>query len=277
MRDVAMLGHMRVWQPGQKAGDLDPLLVNVRTGEFRRVPCQWVGAPDGAFSQDRSRVWVTAMDIGSGGQGLVLREIDLRTGETRPVGGKLATAGMNLSPRLSRDGQLLLFSHFETRLDKMLASIVTAKLATNEEQVVITGDVALASWAEGNRIVFEKREYPDPSKPAKADIRITDLQGNQRKIVDGRFPVVLADGVTLLYCDNQKQWTLCDLEGKNPRLLGDGMKEYSFPAPAPDGQRMLMIHYGGAGSAPVPTIVKLSDGSVTPLRLGPGLWTIPTW
>jgi hypothetical protein len=61
-----------------------------------------------------------------------------------------------------------------------------------------------------------------------------------------------------------------------PEIRADGLKGYGFPAPAPDGQRLLMRHFE-PGQAPVPVVLPIDVGQGRPATTAPGLWAMPAW
>jgi Tol biopolymer transport system component len=104
-----------------------------------------------------------------------------------------------------------------------------------------------------------------------------DMAGKIKVLIPGSSPVPLADGKTILFEDQDaRTWHLCDLDGGNVRRCGDGLKGYGFPAPAPDGQRVIMMKFNG-NKGPRPILLNLGESEGKPITDAPGLWTTPVW
>jgi hypothetical protein len=71
-------------------------------------------------------------------------------------------------------------------------------------------------------------------------------------------------------------WNTCDLTGQNVKLFAGGLKGYGFPAPAPDGKRILMMHFS-PGQLPQPTILKIGESQGNVITKVGGLWGEPAW
>ena len=72
------------------------------------------------------------------------------------------------------------------------------------------------------------------------------------------MPFSLAPRGRILYKTDNKTsaWMTCDLEGKNPEQIMDGLPKFSFPAVSPDGNKILIMKFGG-DMGPRPSIVDL--------------------
>jgi hypothetical protein len=91
------------------------------------------------------------------------------------------------------------------------------------------------------------------------------------------MPVALADGRRILFKDPQAgTWHTCNLDGQDEKPYADGLKGYGFPAPAPDGRRLLMMHFQ-PGQGPVPVVLPIDAGQGRPATTAPGLWAMPAW
>jgi hypothetical protein len=124
------------------------------------------------------------------------------------------------------------------------------------------------------------RESADPSDVSRArtdTIARMDLQGRVTKIRQGSSPVLLNDGKTILFEESKSRtWHTCDLEGGNVKLYAGGLPGYGFPSPAPDGKRIIMMHFLPA-KAPIPMILPLGDSKGEPAMTSQGLWAMPAW
>src|SRR5438874_1327530 len=76
--DLIMFGYVPGWNPSYGKYDSDASLVNMRTGEIRRLPYPMGGTLPGCFSKDRRSVYISGVVLGEASLGLF--EIDLQTG-----------------------------------------------------------------------------------------------------------------------------------------------------------------------------------------------------
>jgi len=278
--DLLMISHNESWQPGMKSGDSDGCLLDVRTGRYRRIPFQGIATLPGCFIKDRSRVIVSGLDESTG----TLRpyEIDLKTGDNRALGGDALAGGNSLMPALSPDGKKIALIHKKPEGRPLDSQIYLINLKSGDAKPLgIPGDTAFLSWlADGQGLLLLKRESADPSNRA---LPLTDviarlgMDGQTTRLLEGTMPVVLNDGKTVLFEGSHGQgWQTCDLNAKNVRRFSNGLAEYGFPSPAPDGKRILWMHFI-RGTAPVPTIIPLGADSGKPVTKAPGLWSLPSW
>jgi len=275
--DLVMFGHCRGWRVGMKDADTDTCLMNLKTGEMRRVPYRGPISATGCFLEPRTRVVVSGMDVENGA--LSLFEVDLRTGANRRLGGELLTGGHTLMPAASRDGTKVaaLFNDFSAG---MLASqVVVIDVKTGKAtKIGKPMDTAFLSWLpDTGGLILITREFVAYDKPAKATVARMSLDGTITPIVRGNEPVLLADGKTILFeGDDDRLWRTCDLAGQNVKLFADGLRGYGSPSPSPPGDRILWSrvdpHVG-----PRPVILKIGSTTPTPAVTGPGLWLYPTW
>jgi hypothetical protein len=66
------------------------------------------------------------------------------------------------------------------------------------------------------------------------------------------------------------------LRAQSVKLFGDGLKGYGFASPAPDGKRMLMMHYQ-PDKLPDGVIIPIGQSSGQIITTADGLWAMPTW
>ncbi len=283
--DLLMIGHNAGWQPGMKSGDTDGRLLDVRTGRYRRIPFQGIATVPGCFLKDRSRVVVSGLDDTSGTLGLY--EIDLKTGENRRLGGDALAGGNSLMPALSPDGKTIAVIHKKPEgrpLDSQIYLIDLSRIGLKGGDARPLGkpaDVAFLSWPpDGQGLLLLKRESADPSNltlPSTDTIARLGLDGRTTRLLEGSMPVVLNDGKTVLFEDTKtRSWQTCDLAGKNVQPFANGLADYLFPSPGPDGKRILWMHFV-RGAAPVPTLIPIGETSGKPVVPAPGLWSLPCW
>jgi hypothetical protein len=275
--DLLLIGHSGFWRPGMPAQDTDGRLLNVKTGRYRRIAFRGAITMPGCFTRGRTRVVVTGVNTMTGVMGLY--EIDLKTGENRQLGGDLLATGFSLFPSLSPDGKTVAVLHKDASGGILDAQICLVDLATgNAKPLGEPRDTGPLCWfPDGKALVIVDRKSVDVSKPAIGTICRLDLDGRITKLCPGSSPVVLGDGKRILFQDQtSRTWKTCDLVGGDVKLYADGMKGCAFPAPSPDGKRLLMMHFR-SGQGPEPLIFPLEHSEGTPATTAPGLWTSPAW
>ncbi len=234
----------------------------------------------GCFSKDRLSVIVSAMDPTTSVMGLY--QINLRTGENKRLGGTALATGITMGAALSPDGTRVVVSHKDGNESILRWRIAVVNLQTNETKLIGEAmDVAFLSWApDGQSIVLLRREdNGDPNKVPDSTIVRMDLSGNLTPVRRGRDPVVLGDGRILFLDTSDSLWKTCAITGEDVKTVGDGLKDYFFPSPSPDGKRLMMMHKNTSTPTAAPTaeIIDLATGAATPLKLPAGLWTMPSW
>jgi hypothetical protein len=126
--------------------------------------------------------------------------------------------------------------------------------------------------------VLITREYDsDQNKPSVDTIARMDLNGRVTAIRKGSMPVVLNPYNRIAFKDNSdSRWKVCDLNGKELAVIGDGLKGGIFPTVSPEGKRLIImrtIEHKGQ----IPHEVDIAKGVTTPLDLGQGFWMYPAW
>ena len=275
--DLVMIGHSPLWRPGTPAHDTEGRLLDLKSGRYRRIPFQGAQVLPGCFLAGRTRVAVSGLDATSDDGGLGLYEVDLKTGANRRLGGALLTGGFTLFPVLSPDGKTLAVLHkgaAEHRLDSQIC-LVDVQTGT-ARRLGEPHDMAFPSWLPDGRGLILLVRVPDVAKNRLIDtIARLDLDGKLTNLREGSMPVVLGDGRRILF-KHSDTWHTCNLDGKDVKPYADSLKGYGFPAPAPDGKRILMMRFE-TGKAPVPLVLPI-DGSIgKPATTAPGLWAMPGW
>lgn len=276
--DLLMIGHSPMWRPGVESHNTEGVLFDLKTGRSRRIPFRGAQVIPGCFLADRTRVAVSGVDPTDEAM-LGLYEIDLKTGANRKLGGKLLAAGIALFPVLSPDGKTLAVVHKgpdERQLDSRLCLV---DVKSGEARPLGTPhDMAFPSWLpDGSGLVLLIR-VPEFARNHLVDTIVRmDLDGKITTLREGSMPVVLGDGRRILFRNSRSNdWRTCDLEGHDEKPYADGLKGYAFPAPAPDGKRILMMHFQ-EGSGPVPKILPIDASRGKPASSTAGLWALPSW
>lgn len=274
-RDLIMFSHNNQWQPGSKAGDCDSVLYNIVTGSVRRVPVKGAPSAPGCFLRDRTQVVVSTMT--ESGIGLV--EVDLKTGANRFIAPESLGGANTLMPVLSPDGKRLAVVQMAPTTHVLDVQLQVVDLEKDQAQPIgKPTDIAFVSWLpDAKGFVLVRREIVAWDKPELATIGKMDLEGNFTDLRKGGDPLLLADGKTILFQEQEDRiWKVCDLEGKNVAAFHGGLKGYGFPSLSPDGKRLAMVKFDPQ-KGPQPILVGIDDGKEQPLPRLPGLWTTPAW
>jgi hypothetical protein len=283
--DVAMIGHCRAWQPGAEAYDADVVLLNVKTGAISRVPFQFgIGLP-GCFSRDRSKAYLAGVVAAEGSAGLF--EIDLLDGVNRQLAaGQLR--GLPMFPVLSPDGQTLAVVEAAPGMnaagspdnaDLLKSQIFLVDVQTGDARPLGEPlDTAFISWLpDASGLLLITRRYESRDKPSSDSLARLNMDGTLTELRPGSRPALVQNGTKIMYEDkDQQKWYTCDLTGENPVLVGDGLSGFGFPAPSPQGDRVLMMRFGQP-AGPRPHVVDVRTGHAQPMPVGKGLWTMPVW
>ncbi len=140
-------------------------------------------------------------------------------------------------------------------------------------------DSANLSWLpEGDGLVLVSRAAKDFDKPSEGTVCRMNLQGEVTRLRKGNMPFSLAPKARILYLDDdgESSWMTCDLEGKNPERVLNGLPHFNFPAVSPNGGKLLIMKFGGE-NGPQPNVVDLDMKQTTPIPVEKGFWGMPVW
>lgn len=274
--DLVMIKHSGIWQPGQPASDLEARILNVKTGDCRRVPYQGPLCSPICFSPDRKRVYVGGVVFGNPGMSLI--EIDLETLNHRRLGLPLLDRGFVLFGAMSPDGKMLVVPQAGVSERAVDQQLVLVDVASGKAKPLGRPlDCAPPSWLpDGSGVVLISRKYQGIDQVSEGFVSRMDLDGHLTPLVQGDCAVSLAPRPSILFQRKEEPWITCDLDGKNVQQAQDGLATFGFPAPSPDGNRVLMMKFGGS-NGPRPCIVDLKTGQSTPVPVTSGLWAFPVW
>jgi hypothetical protein len=274
--NLMMLGHSAVWQPGQKAGDMNLCLVESGTGRFRRIPFEGSVALPGCFSIDRRKVYIA----GIAPDGVIWPyEVDLGTGANRRLATNLILEGTAGFPALAPDGRTLAVLHLGGERRVLESDVALIDIETGKARYIGSpADRAFLSWLPaGQGLILLERTRTLAGEPEGSWISRMDLDGKVTRIREGNFPVLLQDGKTILFMRREQgTWATCDLKGESEKDLGNVGPSYGFPSPAPDGKRLLMMRVvKGVGMDPI--IIDLTTAQERMIPHPAGLWSQPAW
>jgi hypothetical protein len=277
LNESVMIAHCGVWKPGlAEGGDTDVRLLNLKTGELRRIPFLGAAALPGCFLKDRKRVVVYGMMTGHVGVGLY--EVDLSTGENRKLGGAALDEGFCFGSCVSPDGKLVAVKHMTVPNPTLPSQIYVVELESGDARKIgeIVGGLHLSWMPDGKRILMTREEFTAWDKPSEGTICTMALDGTVEDICPGEWPVLIGRNRIMFTPREKRVWHTCNLDGSDVKILGDGLRDYGFPTVSPDGTRLLMMRFDKA-RGPRPTVIKIGDSrGREAVRLG-GLWGMPVW
>jgi hypothetical protein len=291
LNDLLMIGHFPGYQPSMKEFELDGRLMDVRTGQFRRIPFQGPMCMAGCFTKDRRAVIVSGMAPNG-----ALRPyyVNLANGENRALGGRLFDSGFAIGATLSPDGQRIAVIHRGAAGMTMELRLFLIDIATGDATPVgEPRDLGMPQWMPDGKNLLVVNRQPPAAPKAEVDAATTkpatepalvpmlslmDFNGRLTPLRKGINPVILPIHKQIMYQDIDDQlWHVCDLSGQNDKLYGDGFKGFRFPVPAPDEQRLLIMKQEQDSQVGIPGVFPFGETTGHMLTTVPGLWGIAAW
>jgi len=284
VNELVMINHVGAWRPGMPHNvDTGLRLLDLKTGQLRRVPFRGPSARGGCFLSDRRMVVVTGMVLGGARMGLYA--IDLKSGRNMELGGEAFATGFCHSPAVSPDGARLAALRNDfiggSVEDTLKSQLYVVDLETQETKKIGPPlDCSDPSWLpDGSGFILETRKTVDMNKPAQSSVARMGMDGRVTRLRAGGQPVLLADGRTILFREKEAGgyvWKTCGLDGKNARRFHDGLPGHGFPSLSPEGKRLLMMRFE-KGKAPSPQVIDIATGKAGPAIDRRGLWAWPCW
>jgi Tol biopolymer transport system component len=283
LKDYVMVGRDSRLEVGRtnQFGRIDPILsgylLNLKTGDLRRLPFHGALCLPGCFLSDRSEVVVSGLDPLGDMMGLF--KVNLLTGENR----RLTPDGLGykvmLAEDLSPDGkQLVTISAFN---GASVLDFQVSVLDLKTEELKPIGKPAriqaLVSWLpDGDGFVLSRPESDTGSVDTPDNLTLMDMKGVMRDIRRGRWPVVLHKSRKILYQNEFELWYTCDLDGKNPELFADGLRGHGIPTVSPDERQVLFVQFP-KGKLPRIRLFELGKSQGKFVVHASGLTTMPVW
>lgn len=283
LKNYVMVGRDSRLEVGRtnKFGQIKPLLsghlLNLKTGDLRRLPFRGTLCLPGCFLSDRTEVVVSGLDPLSDMMGLF--KVNLLTGENRRITPEGLGYKVMLAEDLSPDGkQLVTISAFNgaSVLDFQVSvlNLKTEELKPIGKPVRIQAPV---SWLpDGDGFVLSRSESDTGSVETPVNLTLMDMNGVMRDIRRGRWPVVLHKSRKILYQNEFELWYTCDLDGKNPQLFADGLRGHGIPTVSPDERQVLFVQFP-KGKLPRIRLFELGKSNGKFVVHAGGLTTMPVW
>ncbi len=271
---IIMIGRAGGWRPGYPEMDSGGHLLNIDTGKVTRIPFVGNSCLPGCFSDQRTKVVVTARENDGSGVGLYL--IDLLKGEQIRLGGETFAGGLCEHPVLSPDGKMLAVTFSRRRSTRQIHLLTPEHEAP--QPVGEPQDIRSLSWVgDGRGLIGLVGDRPGRGGAGKI-VRF-DLNGVPSVIranVGGFALVVGGEGELILFQDRDGLCYTSDLEGRAVRKVGDGLPDLASPAVSPEGTHVVMIARDDRKQS-WPVVVELKSGKRFPVKVNRGRWLLPAW
>ena len=274
---IVMIGRSGSWRPGLTQFEPGGQLLNLDTGKLLRIPFAGGSCVPGCFTDQRSKVVVSA--AARDGSGVDLFLVNLLQGTQMKLGGDILSGGICRSPALSPDGKTLavVFSTEPGKDQVYLLSSNDAKPQTLGKPM----DIRSLSWlGDGTGLTLLTGEAGE-QREARSGMRIVRLGMEGRisliRSEIGDFATVAGkDSERILFRGRDELWYTCGVSGKNVSIVGNGLKGLTDPAVNPEGTHAVMIERD-AESRNWPVVVELASGKKFPVKVERGRWLLPAW
>lgn len=270
LNKLLMIGSFPGYQPTMREYELDGRLADLSAGRIRRIPYRGPVCSPGCFTRDRKQVIVGGTVPNGSVQPFL---IDLSSGSNRALGGPLLEVGSATGATLSPDGQRVAVAHRLPWGKTTEIRIYVIDLSSGDGiGIGDPVDAGFVQWMpDGNQLLVVSK------RGETLTLCTMDLEGHVTPLRKGTAPLVLPERKQILYQDpDDGLWYLCDLEGKNAALFGNGYKGYGWPAVSPDGQQLLMLQENPP-QPNRPVIFPFGQANGQPLSNEPGMWGFPAW
>ncbi len=272
-----MIGHAGAWRPGRPEMEPGCRLLNLETGERRRVPFEGGSCLAGCFVAKRTQVAVTGRNSAGGVENLFL--IDLESGKNRRLGSVALSTGVCYGPALSPDGKTLAVLHRSSAEKILEVRFHLVDLESGESRPIGKAfDGHSLSWLpDGSGLIGVIRRHEGPDQAGDRQIVRFGLDGSVTDLREGDFALLVGPQRDRIFFQGKDSaWFTCDLKGGDVKLVGAGLKKLSFPSVSPNGEHVIMMA-DVPGTGPSPVIVDLATGKPNPVKVGPGMWMAPVW
>ena len=274
--ELVMLLHAWSWRPGMPKQDMDGRLLDLKSGRVWRVPFPGFATIPGCFLKGRESVVVTGLDRDS--SAFALYRVDLRDATVTPLGGDALASGMAGQAALSPDGRTLAVVHIPSLAAPQARQVYLVDVeAGGATPLGAPIDANAISWLpDGEGLILGRTDHPDDEKPWVGTVCRMGLEGKVAELFSGAHPTVL-DARRLLYRDQADNlWKTRRFDGTDVSLFGDGLAGHGFPAPSPDGKRVLFMKLDPK-TGPRPYVFNADGSGGKRATDMPGMWAGPAW
>ncbi len=259
-----------------KTPSLDGYLLNLKTGQLRRLPFKGIGSMPACFLRDRRSVVVSGFNLDAT---FDLVKLDLETGANTPVVAELS--GMALAGELAPDGKSV--SAVEVfagqRVTDLQMTIVNIENG-DTKKIGVPGNIGgPCSWLpDGSGFILKRFEQGKGQNGLEPRVLCRlGLDGKLTDLRPGDSPLVLRKSGRILFEDGESRlWHTCALDGTKAELFGDGFKGHGNPAVSPDETKVIFKRYS---EGEIPQLILFDIGSTNgkPVTTDGGFLSQPVW
>lgn len=254
-------------------------LLNLTSGNVRRLPYSEVRRTSGVFSADKRDVLLAADTTGDKLQAV---RINLATGKVTPVGGGNRPEAFScITLESSPSGDKVAAVLFVSQGDEPAGRICVINPADGAFTWVGHAERIgqPINWLpDGDGFVFVRYKaagYDGGSQPRM--VCRMDMNGGVTELFEGDSPVVLRKTRRILYQDkNTRLWHVCGIDGKDSQLFGDGFDDHFDPAVSPDETKIVFMREQ-FGKPPQPYLFTLGKTSGSRITRIEGVFAEPIW
>ncbi len=275
LNECAMVLYDPNFVMAQKQPSLDGYLLNLKTGQLRRLPYQGFGSMPASFLKDRRSVIVSGFDV-NGAFDLV--RLDLESGENTRLSRR---NGFSMGGEMSPDGKSMgAIDMFASKgVTDFQISVVNLETGISNRIGEPSRWGGPFSWLpDGSGIILKRFERANGFNGIEPRVICRmDLNGNHTDILSGDSPLVLRKSNRILFQDNgTRLWHTCAFDGTQVELFGDGFKRHGTPAVSPDETRVLFNSFSD-GEVPQLLLYEVGSGKGAPATKAPGFLSQPVW
>lgn len=269
------------WQVGRPPADGIRVLLNIESGEARRLPLEHGIPLNGVLSLCRTKLYLPRI-LGDYLEhaGLAPIELDLESGSVKQLGPPQLQTGRSSWFALSADGSKLAFRYDKKPSHLEEPRLYVLDLASGEaKQIGEDKAEAYISWLDdGSGVIMARQKNIRPDLQPTIEIFRIDLNGESQFFREGMMPVVIPNAGRILFKKFAgKLWHTCDLEGGDEQLFADGLPGMLQISVMPDGSRAVGVReiYEEQGPYTQPQVIDLKTGETKDIPIGPGRWIDP--
>ncbi len=275
-QENCILIHYAPFLPWDFTHDMSLHLLNVSSGEIRRLPSDYTGQRRACFDPSRRNL---ILATGANEDRMGLGRFDLAGGkysdfESRPPDA-VASGILELSP----SGDKIVTVLIKTG-DDLGSRICIINMADGSSSVIGNSkDLDYPGWLpDGDGFIVVR--YKDPAYRGGSQPEIIcrlALDGAVTELFEGSMPLVLRKTRRILYQEkNTRLWHICDLDGKNSALFGDGFDGHDSPVVSPDESKIVFMKKR-FGKPSHPYLFTLGKTSGTRITRTDGFFAEPVW
>jgi hypothetical protein len=275
-KDWMMVAYDPLAAPTAKKPALDGFLLNVKSGQLRRLPFDGATAMPMCFLGDRTQVLISAFDL-VGGTGLV--KLDLLTGENIPITLSPSSGGIPLGAALAPNKQEVAFlqafaSDGIMGFQMRIVDLASSKIRSLGKPGRLGGPF---SWLPDGSGLILKRFIPTDSPAGIEDRMICRMtrDGKLTDVLHGDMPLVFNKSQRILY-EEEGLWHTCNLDGSDSKLFANGLKGHGFPSVSADEEHIAFMRFDKS-TGPVLLIFDLGKSDGRRITSASGIVAIPTW